>query len=96
MSYDPHREDGIGNVRTFNVKAQGGAKGGFGSMIPRRHHDVKETPGPGDYVKADPNAPTVDSKLNSNRGKVTGAFASTTLRDTSSWAMTGALGRFER
>ena len=84
VAYDPHKADGMAaqTLKTFNSKA---GTGGFGGVVPREYHTVKETPGPGEYTQADPNAPTVESKLNANKGKVSGAFASSSLRDSMDW-----------
>ena len=69
-------------TKTFNKK------GAFGSQAARQIHESKgaDVPGPGEYRQADPLRPTVDSGLKSSKGKSTGAFASTTLRDPSQWA----------
>lgn len=88
VSYDPHKTDGVAATatKTFNSKA---GTGGFGAQVPRQYHDVHSTamstPGPGEYNKDDPNAPTVDSKLRSTKGRESGSFASMSLRDTDDW-----------
>ena len=48
----------------------------------------RASPGPGEYQHRDPSRPTVDSTLSTAKGKGTGAFASTTLRDLSQWKTT--------
>ena len=83
--YDAHTNDGMAAVatKTFNKSA---GTGGFGSRAARQTHQTTSTPGPGEYAHADPVRPTVDSGLKANKGKVSGAFASTTLRaDPSNW-----------
>jgi len=85
-SYDPHGSDGIGNVKSFNVRAGTGG-GGFGQRAVRQMHQTKSTPGAGEYDAIDPAKQTVDQLASSSRAKgVSGAFASTTLRDTTAWA----------
>jgi len=85
VAYDPHKDDGMAAVatRTFNTKAGTSA---FGGQQARQMHDVKPTPGPGEYREADPNAPTVDSSIKATRGKMSGSFASGALRDSEDWA----------
>ena len=80
--YDPHKSDGMAAsvTKTFNKSS-----GGFGNRAARQIHEIKETPDPGGYNAADPRKPTMESGASSSRGRVTGAFASTTLRDPSQW-----------
>ena len=61
--------------------------GGFGQRAVRQMHQTKSTPGAGEYDAIDPAKQTVDQLASSSRAKgVSGAFASTTLRDTTAWA----------
>lgn len=86
-NYDVERADGLGMAasaaRTFNSKS---GTGGFGAQLPRQLHEVKHTPGPGEYESTNVNAPTVSSNLGATRGKTSGAFASDVLRTSDDWA----------
>jgi len=82
LDYDAHAADGMAAAvtKTFNKS------GAFGSRAARQvGAAAKETPGPGEYAEHDPLRPTCDSRLKSTKGKATGAFASTTLRDSAQW-----------
>ena len=85
LDYDAHTTDGMAATatKTFNKKAAGGT---FGLGSKRQTHETKDTPGPGEYTQADPVRPTVDSGLKASKGRGTGAFASTTLRDSGQWS----------
>ena len=78
--YDAHADDGMAATATksFNKKVGGG----FGAGPKRQIHQPKDTPGPGEYQHADPSRPTVDTEAKASKGRPSGAFASTTLRDT--------------
>ena len=75
----------VGSVVGFGF-GRGSGGGGFGTLLPRQfHHEVQSTPGPGEYSSADVNAPTVDSNLGATKGRLSGGFASSSLRDTDDW-----------
>ena len=80
--YDAHSSDSMAAraAKSFNVKA---GTGNFGPKVARTTHEIRHTPGAGEYTPSDPTRPTVDRDVNSTRGRVTGPFASTSLRDTS-------------
>jgi hypothetical protein len=82
--YDPHANDGMGQVKSFNARV-GKSGSGFGQKAARQLHQTKATPAPGEYDAIDPTKQTVDQS--SAKGRVTGAFASTTLRDTGAWGV---------
>jgi hypothetical protein len=87
--YDAHKSDGMAATASKSFNRHVGT-GGFGPRAAREMHGKsRDTPGPGEYQSADPSKPTVDNHAKSSKGKVSGAFASTTLRDTSSWAIPG-------
>jgi hypothetical protein len=87
--YDAHKSDGMAATASKSFNRHVGT-GGFGPRAAREMHGKsRDTPGPGEYQSADPSKPTVDNHAKSSKGKVSGVFASTTLRDTSSWAIPG-------
>ena len=92
VDYDAHAADGMAAVATKSFNKSGG--GGFGSRAARQIHETKETPGPGEYQQSDPHKATIDSGLHASKGRGTGAFASTTLRDTSQWNNQGGFSSF--
>ena len=81
--YDVHTADGMAAsaTKTFNKKVTGS----MGTSKRTMHQTKPDVPGPGEYQHSDPSRPTVDSTLSTAKGKGTGAFASTTLRDSSQW-----------
>merc|ERR1719337_608221 len=81
--YDAHTSDGMAATatKTFNRKSLGS----MGTTKRVYHQTRADMPGPGEYQQNDPTRPTVESNLVGGKGKGTGAFASTTLRDTSQW-----------
>lgn len=73
--------------------------GRFGPQAVRKLHDIDPlAPGPGDHEAHDPHRPSVTESQRSQRGRPSGPFASTTLRDSAvtTWGLAGGLGRFER
>ena len=85
LDYDAYANDGMGakSLKSFNRHV---GTGSFGPRAARKTHEIKETPGPGDYTGAEASMEAQKSKSKN----VSGAFASTTLRDSSSW-LTGNL-----
>jgi len=90
FDYDAHAHDGMAAVATKSFNRHVGT-GGFGARAARPMHEAKEVlPGAGEYNAVDPRKATMEAKAKANKGRVSGAFASTTLRDTTNWATSGS------
>lgn len=90
FDYDSHKDDGMAAVATKSFNRHVGT-GAFGAKAARPMHEKREVlPGAGEYTAADPNKQTMESTAKTAKGKISGAFASTTLRDTSNWATSGS------
>jgi len=89
VDYDAHKTDGMAAVATHTFNKSGA----YGARAERKTHDTKDTPGPGEYVHNDPSRPTVVSGMHASKNKVSGAFASTTLREVQ-WNANGGQGAF--
>jgi hypothetical protein len=90
FDYESHAHDGMAAVATKSFNRHVGT-GSFGSKAARPMHEKKEVlPGAGEYNAVHPSKATVEATVKAGKGKVSGAFASTTLRDTTNWAMSGS------
>ena len=91
FDYDSHAHDGMADVATRSFNRHVGT-GSFGSKAARPMHEAKKEyiPGAGEYDVNYPHKATVEASAKATKGRVSGAFASTTLRDTSNWATSGS------